>query len=370
MNMSGFSGEMEKGYTYGVRSLEIARQYELREQLAYTLNDFQRMKMMVNQMDDARKMVEEAQQLWLELGNKAMYIDSLVSSALLHMVLGEYAKVEHLCLEALKLSQEIGNLWGQSYSYYTLGFLYTEQSRFTQALDVMHHARRLAEPSGFVMPLIDCNTYTGLIYGYLGDYERGKSFALAALQNARERIPALQPGPLSVLAIMDFWQDNPDAMDGWLGDTDPAPELHSFSGFERFVAECYRLTAKGAYEPLLDLTATVLPNVQPFGALVFLAEIYRLNGNAMLALNRLEEARQFLEKARVAAAHSPHRKIDVYNTFSRLETASGNREEAAAYLFEARKNIEIVLNNIPEPHLHTAYLARPQIKAILDAETP
>ena len=368
MNMYGFSGQFEKGYEYGARSLEIARRYNLREQLAYTLNDYQRASMMARKIETAKEMLEEAQQLWLELGNKAMYIDSLVSAALLHIVLGDFEKVESLCMEALELSQEIGNLWGQSYSYYTLGFLYSEQGKFTQALEVMQNALRLAEPSGFVMPLIDNNAYTGLIYGYLGDYERGKSFALTALQNARERIPALEPGPLSILTIIDFWQGNLEAMEEWLGDSDPAPEINSFSGFGRFIAECYRLTAKGEYEKLLNLSAEILPHIRPFGALVFLAEILCMNGKALLALNRLDEARQFLNDAQTCSQHSPHRKIDILFALSRLESTLGNEEAAKACLAEAHQNIEIVLQNVSDLQLQTTYLARPEIKAILNTK--
>ncbi|NJN44387.1 MAG: hypothetical protein HC806_06480, partial [Anaerolineae bacterium] len=233
MNMLGFSGEPNKSYEYGEKSLEIARRYDLKEQLAYTLNDFQRATLMRGDVAEAHRLKEEARQLWLELGNRAMYADSLNSGALIYLVQGDYDLVEAACLEALAICQEIGNLWGQGYSYYTLGYLYTNQSKFDKAIEAMENALKLVEPSGFAVPLVDSNAYTGLIYGYLGDFERGKSFALAGLTHAKERLPAMQPGPLAVLAILAYWQGKHAEMDEWLGDSDPVPQVNSFTSFQR-----------------------------------------------------------------------------------------------------------------------------------------
>ncbi len=366
MMMSGFSGEGEKGYAYGARSLEIARHYNLREQLAYSLHDFHRASLVSGKLAEAQAMLEEAQGLWQELGNQAMYIDSLVSAALLYIIQGDYTRAETVCLEARQLGEEIGNLWGQSYSEYTLGFIYHEQSQFVQALEVMENALRLVEPSGFAVPLVDCNAYKGLIYGYLGDFERGKTFALSAIHHAKERLPAMQVGPISILAILEFWQGNFSAMDEWLGDTLPTPANNSFTGFERFIAECYRLLAKGEYEKLVNLSAEVLPHIRPMGDLVYISDILRLNGEALLILHRNDEARKFLEEACLRAQHSPHRRIDALFALCRFETQVGDKEIARACLAEARQNIEIILQNVSDPRLHLSYLARPEIKAILE----
>jgi tetratricopeptide (TPR) repeat protein len=369
MNMLGFSGEPEKSYAYGAKSLEIARRYDLKEQLAYTLNDFQRATLMKGQIEEAHRLKEEARQLWLELGNQAMYADSLISGALIYLIQGDYDHVEEACLEALQLCQEIGNLWGQGYSFYTLGYLYTNQSKFDKAIEAMQNALKLVEPSGFAVPLVDSNGYTGLIYGYLGDFERGRAFALAGLSYAKERLPAMQPGPLAVLAILAYWQGNYAEMDEWLGDSNPVPQVNSFTSFQRFVAECHRWMAKGAYQTLIDQSSEILPHIRPMGNMVFLADILYLNGEALLTLGRFDEARQFLEEAKIHSVHTPHRKIEIQFALSKLEAALGNYEAAAVCLTEAHQHIEIVLQNIPEPQLKESYLARPQIKAILDSET-
>ncbi|NUM49313.1 MAG: AAA family ATPase, partial [Anaerolineales bacterium] len=251
MMMSGFSGEGEQGYAYGLRSLEIARQYQLKEQLAYTLHDFHRASLIQGKIEEAETMLAEAKDIWRELGNKAMYIDSLISEALFHIIHSEYARGEAACLEAHRLSLEIGNLWGQCYADYTLGFIYYEQGRFNLALEVMPRALRLVESSGFAVPLVDSHCYMGLIYAYLGDFDRGKMHVMEALHHAQERLPAMQTGPLSALAILEFLQGNLEALDHWLGDFRPNPEINSFTGFMRFISEIYRLLAKEKYPELL-----------------------------------------------------------------------------------------------------------------------
>ncbi|MDX1435362.1 MAG: AAA family ATPase, partial [Anaerolineales bacterium] len=366
MMMSGFSGEHEKSYEYGSKSLEIARRYDLREQLAYTLNDFQRAMMITGQIDEARQMVEEAQTLWQELGNQPMYADSLISAALLYMAQGEHERAERVCLQALELSREIGNLWGQCYSYYTLGYFYVNLGEFAKALQVMEESLRLVEPSGFAVPLVDSNAYIGLVYGYLGDYERGKTYALRALDHARDRLPALEIGPLAILAVLEYWHGNLEAMDDWLGESSPTPGVLSFAGFERFVAECHRLFSKGEFDRLIKLSADRLEQFKPFGDLVFLADILRLTGEALLTLGRFDEARGYLEEARDLSRHAPHRQIDVFHALSRLETKLGNEAAAQAHRTAARQNLDLVLQRIGDPQLEASFLARPSIKAILE----
>jgi tetratricopeptide (TPR) repeat protein len=275
-------------------------------------------------------------------------------------------QAEKECLEALRLSQEIGNLWGQSYAYYTLGFLYTHQSRFAEALEVTQNALRLVEPSGFVVPLVDCNTYTAWIYGYLGDYEQGKSFALAALQHAKERLPAMQVGPTSILAILEYWQGNTEKMDEWLMAIDLSVMVTSYTSFERFLAECYRSYAAGDHEQVLRQTEEMLPRIQSYKRLAPLGPIHCVNGMSLLALNRLDEARDWLNQAQVFSSDTPHEKIDNLVAFSRLESLLGNDEAAKAHLVEAWQNVEIVLRNVDDPALRASYLARPQIRTILD----
>ncbi len=365
MLMAGFSAESKKSYEYGLRSLEIARRYNLKEQLAYTLNDIQRALLIPGKIDESQAFIEEAQTLWLELGNKAMYSDSLVSAALIYIMQGDYERAENVCQKALLISREIGNLWGQSYSFYTLGYLYTQQSKFSEALEVMQQALRLVEPSGFAVPLVDSNSYIGFIYAYLGDHERGKSYALTALRHAEERLPAFQIGPRSILAILDYWQGNFAALDEWLGDSELLPQNASFTGFERLVAEFYRLRAKGQNEQLAELSREILPGIRPLGVAVSLRIILRLTGEALLVLNRIDEARDFLEEAQTLSEHAPHQKIDNLIALSKLEGTLGHAELARACLAEARQNIEIILKNIDDPILQASYLARPQIKAVL-----
>jgi class 3 adenylate cyclase/tetratricopeptide (TPR) repeat protein len=367
MNVTVFSNDVEIGFEYGLKSLEIARRHNLKEQLAYTLNDFQRSYLVSGKLEEAKAMLMEARQLWLELDNRGMYVDSLNSGALLDIIKGQFAEAEADCLQALQISQEIGNLWGEAFSNYTLAFIYFEQSRLNEALRVMQNALDLVEPSGFVMPLIDCNAYGALTYAYLGDFERAYTFGLRALHSAEERLPPLVPGPRGALAIIAYWQGDYAAIDSWLGDTEPVGQLRSFAGFERFIAECYRLLAKGAYEELLAMTEVSRAEIEKMGTLVFMGDILRANGEALAALQRPEEARQFFTEALSRSGHSPHRLVEIYSRLAQLEASLGDETAAAARQAQARQNVARVLQNLDDASLRASFLARPEIKAIWDS---
>jgi len=84
--------------------LAIAREIDLREQLAYTLNDLQGSYFATAQLDRAQAALAEAQELWRELGNMPMLADNLVSTATNDYLSGEYEQALALAEETLQIS--------------------------------------------------------------------------------------------------------------------------------------------------------------------------------------------------------------------------------------------------------------------------
>ncbi|GAB4580497.1 MAG: hypothetical protein Fur0022_32380 [Anaerolineales bacterium] len=366
MLVNTFRGENEASYQNGLKSLEIARQYNLREQLGYTLNDFQRINMILGNLELSKQYMREAQEIWLELGNTPMYIDSLVSSGFHAMVEGDYVRVEENCLKALKLSQEIGNLWGQSFSQYMLGFVYASQGRIDLAIEVMKNALRLTEPSGFVVPLVDTHAYLGMLYGFLGDFEQADHYAWLALHHATQRLPAMAPGAKSVLAILEYWKGDLQKMEAWIAGLSVESDMTSYVGFLRVLSEGYLLLAKGEYEALMALVESQMPKVDRLGRLVHVSELYWLRGEVLFVNNRMAEARVTALRSLDFSTNSPQLLLQPLQLLSRIEAKTGNEEAAKAYLQQARQNIEIILQNVSDPKLRASFLARPEIRKVMD----
>ncbi|MCI0579313.1 MAG: hypothetical protein L0331_24315, partial [Chloroflexi bacterium] len=97
-------GRLAEALQDGERSLAIARRHNLREQLAYTLNDLCRV-YFPQQVDKAWASLQEARSLWQELNNPAMLVDNLNTTALLHLQSGNFEQVIALAEEAWQTSR-------------------------------------------------------------------------------------------------------------------------------------------------------------------------------------------------------------------------------------------------------------------------
>lgn len=124
--LSNFAGRFDEAIQYGEMSLALARASNLREQMAFTLNDLARPYAFTGRRDDAFRAQAEADALWRELGNLPMLADNLSNWGTYSFLFGDYQPSFPRVQEALEISQEIGNLWGQAYASETLGFMYID----------------------------------------------------------------------------------------------------------------------------------------------------------------------------------------------------------------------------------------------------
>ena len=62
-------GDADEAVEAGERSLEIARELQAREQIAFTLNDLWRPYAAIGNVAAARACLEEARPIWREIGN-------------------------------------------------------------------------------------------------------------------------------------------------------------------------------------------------------------------------------------------------------------------------------------------------------------
>ena len=111
-----FAGRFDEAIQYGERSLALARAENLREQMAFTLNDLARPYAFTGRMAEAFRAQAEADTLWRDLGNLPMLADNLSNWGTYSFLFGDYKPSFPRVHEALRISQEIGNVWGQAYA--------------------------------------------------------------------------------------------------------------------------------------------------------------------------------------------------------------------------------------------------------------
>jgi tetratricopeptide (TPR) repeat protein len=113
LNSYGVS-QFEKAIEYGEQSLAIAREHGFIEEVAFTLNDLGRAYHENGAPDHALQVTLEAQALWIQMDNKPMLIDNYIAISMTYYESGDLEKCLETIGNAIEMSKEIGNLWGQS----------------------------------------------------------------------------------------------------------------------------------------------------------------------------------------------------------------------------------------------------------------
>ena len=166
-------GDRHERLTYGEHALELARDLDLLEQLAYTLHDIFYAYAGVDQWNRAREALTEARDLWQQLDNLPMLAEALMRLHWTYLVTGEYEQAMVHAEEAYRLGVESHNLDAQALSHFMIGFVHWERGQIDRALAVMEEDIAIAESVSSLTPLIGTRADLGLLYGELGDIDRG-----------------------------------------------------------------------------------------------------------------------------------------------------------------------------------------------------
>jgi len=359
-----FTNDMSRAIDYGERSLALARQLNLREQMAFTLSDLGTFCYDASgRLDQAKAVLAEASDLWRELGNLPLLANSLASFCTVCVNTGEYDQAIAFSGEALQISQSIGNLWGQSYSQYRIGYAYWQRGQPDRAIALMEASLRLSELSGFFIPQIETRADLAIVYGGLGAIERGLELAYLALTGAETRLLNWRPCVLGVLAHLHLWQDNLTEAMAVIDEGKKAPNLETnpYFSIHIILAESELALRQGDYERAIAVTETFLTNLRQFGA--FTPQALYLQGQALLGLGQDEAARERLLEAR-AKAEAVDARRPLWPILFALSQLEPDPAEAKALRQQAREIIEYITDHTPED-LKTSFLDLPDVREVL-----
>lgn len=107
------------------------------EQVASTSLDLHWAYLASGQIDRSLQALGEASGIWEGTGDKAMLADSLSCAAGLKLLMGDFEGVIVGADKARSLSEQSGNLWGQSVSRLFPGYAYVEMGRPGKAIATM-----------------------------------------------------------------------------------------------------------------------------------------------------------------------------------------------------------------------------------------
>jgi tetratricopeptide (TPR) repeat protein len=123
-NLAFFTNDARTGIAYGEQALAIARQFDLREQTAYILNDISRGYLMTGETVKAMRAVRDAKEIWDTLGNLPMLADNLATASETCAYAGALSDAFEYSKQAIQLAQSISNPWVQAYARWTEGLVH------------------------------------------------------------------------------------------------------------------------------------------------------------------------------------------------------------------------------------------------------
>jgi class 3 adenylate cyclase/tetratricopeptide (TPR) repeat protein len=356
---------------YGETAVAIAREENLREVLAYALNDLARPYTQIGEIDKGALFLEEAGQLWRELGNRPMLADNRATLASGYRYLGRLEEGLELANEALNISRAVGSYWGEAYSLNVLGPIYLDLGRIDEALQSWHQSIPIAIKASFMGGQAFVRIDMGLAYGYLGDTGRGLAVVEEAIDGSSElaRSP-LAYYPMLAKARLHLYEGDVAAAAEILAVPEATLELaraHIVASSLITRIESEVGIAVGEYAAVLARLEAAISRAENMGMILSQVELGLLKGQALVGLKRMAEATAVLNEARSMAAMAGSKKLmwQILGALYEVEMARGDREKAEVWRREAREVIGFIASNISDAQLKDFFLNSAAVKRIL-----
>jgi tetratricopeptide (TPR) repeat protein len=370
-NLYMWTNKMAQGIDAGERSLALAREFNLREQMAFTLNDLAYLYSEIAELAPlANSILGEASDLWRELGNLPMLADSLSSACLNYAYAGDYEAAVALSEEAFQIGQASNNVWGKSYSRYMVGLVYWNRGELDRAIEVMEESIRLGEQAGFLVPGVITRAYLASVYGDLGVIEVGIEIANKAVVWAKEHFPEYYlPFTLAWLAQLHLLNGDTTEAAAIFQRADDASESLSDWYVQLLTwVKSQLASAQGEYDQALALAAECLAGLRRYNTRIFIPDLLYLQGQTLLAMGQKVEAYQCLVEARAEAEALGSRRTlwKILAALSELEVYRGNLGGAESLLQQAQEAVAYIADHSPTPELRASFRSLPRVQAVFE----
>lgn len=351
---------------YFEQALEIARAQNLRERLAYILNDLSPLLAFLGEPEQAEQYNLEARALWREFNNLPMLTDNLNYAVMNHLSSGQFERAIDESQQSLKLSREIGNAWGEAFGQTWIGEAYVERGEIGEALRVMETAIALGAQT-FPPTLVLTRSHMARLYGDLGRVETGIELAQQAVAKGKERFVAMVPEALGALAHL--YVLNGDLAQAQVLVSDALAQLaNSDSRFEirRAISQVELLLAQGHYDEAVLAAEKLLNHLRTYRFRQNESLTQLLYARALGALGKWDQAAEQLELARTRAEAMGARFSlwQILAASSDLERWRGHTARAQSLRAQARAQVEYIAERTPDD-LRVTFLNSPPVRALM-----
>ncbi len=371
-------GDPVAAIDYGEQSLALARDHNLREQLAFTLNDISRVYFASGRKADAWSALEEARHLWRDLSNMPMLADNLNTSADFYFTGGELDQAVEVAEEAIKVSRSVGDPWGEATSLFVVAPGLLERGEVSRSIGYLEEALSLGEKGGLAVAAM-IRPIVAWTYGELGDWSRGLEITadgLGRLDATEHQVDEklLRGLLLGATAYLHMLSGDLTQAEAYLAEAEKlSPEIAmEFLGisvvFRTLIKGGVRL-AWGDFAGVLALADDDLSRMRDREMRCYLPDVLRTRGEALRGLGRTDEALASLAEARSEAERQGSRRSlwPVLANLAELEEERDNAAEAASLRREARGVIEYIADQAADSGLRETFTSTPRVRGVLDA---
>jgi predicted ATPase/class 3 adenylate cyclase len=363
-----FSKRPDQALEHGLIALRLARESDDREQLAFVLNDLCRLYTCRGEFEKAYVAIKEARELWRTLDHQVMLADSLGSEAEARFNAGEFDEALKCTREALQITEQIENLWGQSYDRMLISFVYMEIGKLGAGVQLAEQSIQLADDAGLIASSIGLRSELAWVYAYSGAFEKAYLLIEQALQVAEAKQPAWKAFPQAAKIRIYLLQGDAQAAIRFAGNELYEAISIPYARYTIFLclANIELAITRGDHELGLNLIEELLNEVTPLTR-VDVPEVIRWKGIALTGLGRYDEAHQTLTEA-CSLAKKLDAQPQLWRILANLATVNsklGNDKEAEENLEEARTIIQQIAESLHEVGLGDSFMHQPQVQAVM-----
>ena len=370
-NLAFFSNMPSVGIQYGEQALAVARQFDLREQTAYILNDISRVYLATGETAQALRAIQDAQKLWDELGNVPMLADNLATAGETHAYAGALDDALACAEQAIRLAQSISNPWVQAYARWTEGLVHFERGDVGRALATMDESQRLAKQAGFAAAQLGGKSDLALMYSSLGALERGIELCQQTVQGGSAGFLPFLPWVLAHLARIYVRQGTLTAAAQAARQAREKFQSRDYIVYLTVpiaLAEGELALAQKNYADAIAAVALVIARFDATGIAYRVADAFLVQARAWLAQRELDRADETLKPARALAEHLPSRQTlwQILLEQSRIADARGDLAQSKTLRDRSRDIVNYIVDHIGDADLHASFLALPDVRQVMD----
>jgi predicted ATPase len=346
---------------YGEKSLAIARELNLREQMAYVLSDLGWAYDVACQFEEANERLEAGALIWKELGNMPMLSNNLNLSLFGYFWNGKDKNVLRVAEEAYQISASIKEVWNQASARNFQGQVWFDYGEIDKALEAQEESIRLAA-LGHQNYEIWYRAMLSRTYGELGASDLGMDLYRAQrvpnkdIPNAPQRT-----GILVSYALFEIVSNQLETAATTLAACIPdAPPWEAVL----LLAKCRLAMAQADFSAGIALADSTIEITRKYKLGQYLPEALFLKGKFHFMQGDAQEAKIALDQARTEAENLGSRRL-LWQIIAALAELESDKDLSVALRTESREIVDSIANSITRKDLREAYIRSTELSTAI-----